>query len=308
MDGRPGHEKQTLGVLRALGGLTPIAVTRQPIHPPSTSTAIKNWLRYAVGLAAPHITAASPADFVIGTGSGTHIPMLLYKKKFAVRVVTCMTPDRLLRRRIDLCLVPHHDDTPPAANVFYTTGPPNDVIRCERHDGRAGLILVGGLDPKSHHWRTDDLSNQVDAILKKNQDVRWTLSSSPRTPADTCMVLEKLVSRYPSAVFFRSEDTPRGWVEAQYARCDRVWVTADSVSMVFEALTAGCRVGVLPVAWKRSDNKFVRGLDDLQRRGMIIYYTDWIRGNTVMIRGEPLEEAANCAKEILRRWWPDRLP
>ncbi len=307
LDGRPGHEKQTRGVIRALGGLTSVAVTPVPVRPASLWQAVVNWLRYAGILPVRAATGAGPADLVIGTGSHTHLPMLLYKKKYPTRVVTCMTPDRLIRGRIDLCLVPRHDNTPSAANIFYTSGPPNHVVRGKHHDGGAGLILVGGVDPKSHRWQTDVVTGQIEAILQKQGDLTWTLSSSPRTPEDTCVALERLVARYPEASFLRSADTPAGWVEAQYARCDKVWVTADSVSMVFEALTAGCRVGVLPVAWKVPDNKFVRGLEDLHRRGMITRFPDWVQGNATMQRGGMLDEAARCAREILRRWWPERL-
>lgn len=307
LDGRPGHEKQTRGVLKALSALTPVVVKRLRIRLPSLRTRLFNWLPIAAGLIVPSRAADSPVDLVIGTGSATHIPMLLYNKRYGTHTVTCMTPDLLLRCRMDLCLVPRHDRTPPAANIFYTSGPPNHVICRERHDSRAGLILVGGVDPKSHHWRTETVIRQVETLLKRKPDDRWTLSSSPRTPADTCAALQEIVARYPPAVFFRSADTPDGWVEAQYARCESVWVTADSVSMIFEALTAGCRVGVLPVAWKRPDNKFERGLRDLKQRGMITDYAEWIRRNERMKHGGPLNEADRCAREILRRWWPDRL-
>jgi mitochondrial fission protein ELM1 len=41
--------------------------------------------------------------------------------------------------------------------------------------------------------------------------------------------------------------TSPDWLPTQLARADQAWVTADSVSMVYEALTAGAAVGVLDV-------------------------------------------------------------
>ena len=111
----------------------------------------------------------------------------------------------------------------------------------------------------------------------------------------------------PRVTFFRSEDTAGGWIEAQYARNDRVWVTADSMSMIFEALTAGCRVGILPVKWKRSNNKFQKSLNYLFENNRVIPYQSWLEGQGLIAQAPPLDEASRCAKEILRRWWPDRL-
>ena len=86
-------------------------------------------------------------------------------------------------------------------------------------------------------------------------------------------------------------------------------MTADSISMVYEALTAGCSVGILPVEWLQRDNKFQQSLDILHEKKMIVYFDEWQTNARMTIpSAEPLKEATRCASEILRRWWPDRLP
>ena len=108
--------------------------------------------------------------------------------------------------------------------------------------------------------------------------------------------------------FFRSEDTPKGWIEEQYALNKTVWVTADSISMVYEALNGGCSVGILPVEWLKQDNKFVRSLAMLREKKMIVEFDDWQTGNQLPEPpAETFHEAWRCAREILRRWWPERL-
>jgi mitochondrial fission protein ELM1 len=135
----------------------------------------------------------------------------------------------------------------------------------------------------------------------------WTVSSSPRTPEETLASLEKLAKSHDNCIFFKSQDTPAGWVEEQYAMNGVVWVTADSISMIFESITAGCRVGVLPVEWKHSHNKFERSIDYLVQNGWAISYEGWHTGARSEVNRAPLDEADRCAKEILKRWWPDRL-
>ena len=247
-------------------------------------------------------------DLIIGTGSSTHIPMLLYQKTCKAKVVTCMSPDFPFNRRINLCFVPQHDRKKLVANRFFTVGPPNNLVYQDRHDTEKALILIGGVDIKSHRWRTETVVAQVRTILKENPSLTWTLSSSPRTPDDTISQIERLASQSPKVNFFRSAETPAGWIEAQYAQSDIVWVTADSISMIYEALTAGCRVGGLPVEWNQRDSKFQRSLDYLVQQGQISLYEMWVSNKGPMIRGARLDEASRCAREILERWWPDRLP
>lgn len=307
-DGRPGHEKQTQGILQALSRLTPTEVETRLIQRPSLPGSIQNWARYLVSFETARNKTKRPVDLIIGTGSSTHIPMLLYQKTCRAKVVTCMSPGFPLNRRIDLCFVPQHDRKKPAANRFFTVGPPNNLVYQERHDKEKALILIGGVDVKSHRWRTDRVVAQVGTLLSKNPSLAWTISSSPRTPDDMLLQIDKLASQSPNVDFFRSEETPAGWIEARYAQSDIVWVTADSISMIYEALTAGCRVGALPMEWKQSDSKFQRSLDYLVQNGHISLYETWVSNKDSMVRGVQLDEASRCAKEILKRWWIGRLP
>jgi len=307
-DGRLGHEKQTRGVLDALGRLTPVRIETIRVAPPNFKTVCLNWFNYLVSPAARFIKSDCQADLIIGTGTGTHLPMLVYKQKCGARVVTCMTPDFFLKGAIDLCFVPRHDRQKPAMNIFFTLGPPSTVLLSDAHDPGKGLILVGGLDPKSHYWRSETVLKQVENILSRNQRMQWTISSSPRTPRETIQQLERLAGQSSGAIFFRAEDTPAGWIEAQYAQNEVVWVTADSMSMIFEALTAGCRVGILPVKWKHRNNKFQESIDHLLENNYVTAYSSWLAEGGPMAKPGRLDEASRCAREILRRWWPERLP
>lgn len=309
-DGRLGHEKQTRGVLAALSRLATIEEAPRTVHPLSRAERTRLWLSFLVARARPVLPepGRKPADLIIGTGTATHIPMLLFKKKCPrARVVTCMTPDIPFRGRMDLCFVPQHDRQKLRDNIFETIGPPNNVAYTNTHDQRRGLILVGGVDPKSHHWDSEALMDQVKTLVKKGPDLRWTISSSPRTPPDTLHKLADLAVRIGGVEFFNSQKTSAGWIEEQYLQNFTVWVTADSVSMVYEALTAGCRVAILPVRWRRKNNKFQQSLDFLAANHYVTPYDAWLTAGYFTATGVRLDEASRCAQELLRRWWPNRL-
>jgi len=314
-DGRLGHEKQTRGILQALAAVTVTNVVHKKVLA-SPAAYCKNWAAYLLS-SLQNPTGGKffgSADLIIGTGTHTHIPMLLEKNSRRrhsgeqVRVVTCMSPDMLLRRKFDLCFVPMHDELPPRENIFTTLGPPCPVLSEKRHKPDRGLILIGGKDDKSHKWDTRKVAQQVETIIQAYPSVEWTISSSPRTPDDTCMELEAMVASHQQSTFYRSEDTPVGWVEEQYAENCMVWVTGDSMSMVYEALTAGCSVGILPVQWLQRDNKFQKSLDILGQKQLVADFNQWqMNAEMPVPPAEPFNEAQRCAREILRRWWPDRL-
>lgn len=314
-DGRVGHEKQTRAIMQALAELTGISVANRQVQV-SPGAYCKNLLSYLFDfLKTPNIKQFPiAADLIIGTGTYTHLPMLLEKKARAkiyrepVYLVTCMSPEQFLLDKFDLCCIPAHDKVGLRENIFITLGPPTPVMMPQKHHNDRGLILVGGVDRKSHRWDSRKVIEQIKIIIQKRPDIVWTISSSPRTPEDTNIDLEKIAAAMEQVNFFRSEDTAKGWIEEQYGLNKTVWVTADSISMVYEALNGRCSVGILPVAWLKPDNKFERSLAMLRQKKMIVEYSDWQNGvGLPEPPAEPFNEARRCAREILRRWWPNRL-
>ncbi len=304
LDGRPGHEKQSRGILRALGEKATVQVTEIPVSrlsAPGTIPALFRILFSKADLLAD--THLKPA-LVMGTGSGTHLHVLLFKKRYNVPAITCMAPDRIYRKGFDLCFVPAHDGLKDGGNIVTTLGPPNCSVDRGKHCSGHGLILLGGIDEKSHRWEDDKIITCLEKILERDNSIRWVISSSPRTPVKTVKMVEDLAAVHSCLSFFRFEDTPRGWVEQQYDRASVVWVTADSVSMIHEALTAGCKVGVLPVQWKKKNNKFKKSIAFLEDKGFVLSFEGWAKRKKEWSVHENFNEAQRCADIILQKWWP----
>ena len=64
-----------------------------------------------------------------------------------------------------------------------------------------GLILIGGIDSKSHVWDSGAIEEYVKQIVQREPEVIWTVSSSPRTPADTVQRLIVLGSEFEICIF-----------------------------------------------------------------------------------------------------------
>lgn len=307
-DTRAGHIKQTRGIIQALSELTPIEVTDIFLSDYGIWRSFFDWIIFLLSffkMKKKH--RSSGPDIIIGTGTHTHIPMLLYKQKNMGKVVTCMTPDRPLAKYMDLCFIPEHDLPQKADNIFITMGPPNTARNIHAHDPKQGLIVIGGVDKKTHDWNNEKIMLQVRHILSMQTDIFWTISTSPRTPEKMTFMLALLDKEFSGIRFVPFEKTPQGWIEDQYAKSKFTWVSADSVSMVYEALSAGCLVGVLSVDWKHKENKIARSVGLLEKNNKIVPFEVWKNNMTAWPAHSGLNEASRCAEEILQRWWPERL-
>jgi mitochondrial fission protein ELM1 len=306
-DGRPGHEKQTEGIIQALQRRVPVQVVRINVSSFSLIASSLQTCRLYFSKGGSSHPQISKGDFLIGTGSRTHLPMLLYKKQYAIPAITCMTPSFHLRKRFDLCFVPEHDAMMEEGNIMLTAGAPNWSVNKRQHQQECGLILLGGIDTNSHYWDSRQVVQMVEKIVKKESQKRWTVSSSPRTPEDTVLLIKQLAEKYGNIHFFDYRDTAAGWIEEQYDTNSLVWVTADSISMVYEAITAGCRVGIFPMQWVRKNSKFKRNEDVLLEKRLVTSFASWEQEGTTQVQNIELNEAQRCADRILQKWWRKNL-
>ncbi len=304
LDGRPGHEKQTLGIIKALEKKISVHLVNIKQQKLTLLQTLIRTCRLLFSKSGERNPLVENGDLLIGTGTGTHLSLLLYKRKYNIPAVTCMSPASYLRPYFDICFVPKHDGIDQFNNVFYTIGAPNCSEDKKLHEKNSGLILLGGIDRQSHHWDSKKISTMVEEIIAREDDIQWVISSSPRTPKQTVSEMENLVTQYNNCRFYDYKDTKRGWIEQQYDHSGPVWVTSDSISMMFEALSAGCNVGLLPVDWKNPKNKFKKNEEVLFRNKHAISYNEWDKVGMSWSASSGLNEAQRCADRILETWWP----
>ena len=291
VDGKSGHEKQSLGLAVALHRLHDaqrhdIDIRRQP-------TTLLDWV---LGRFQDDANLPAP-DLLIGAGHATHLPMLAARRARGGRIVVLMRPSLPLGL-FDLCLIPEHDRPPQRSNVIATRGALNAVAATGKNRPDRGLILVGG--PSAHFaWDDRVVADQVLAVVQANSAVSWQLTTSRRTPAG---FLAGLPADLPVNLGMAPHTaTPAGWLEEQLCESGQTWVTEDSMSMLYEALTAGCAVGLLRLPCRRP-NRISLGVEGLVHDGWVTPYETWQDSGTLPPPRSHFNEAARCAQLILAKW------
>ncbi len=281
VDDRPGHRRQSEGLLLALSRLARVEET--------VIEAGELRLRRSRpgGLTRP--------DLLVGAGRRTCTPMLGAALATGAATVALMDPGIPWRWLFDYAIVPRHDRLPEGPRTLVVDGVLNPLVPQKDSDPGRGLILVGG--PSRHvAWSDASLLRQIREAAMRDSRVSWTLTTSRRTPEG---FLEQ-VPELPNLRRLSWRQTPPGWLPGQLGRCGQAWASPDSVSMVYEALTAGCRVGVFDLPWK-GRSRLAEGLEDLIRRRMVTPLSRLAEGEALPPAARQLAEARRSARWLLDR-------
>ncbi len=202
-------------------------------------------------------------DLILGAGHATHPVLLRLARRYRAKSVVLMKPSLPLSW-FDLCIAPEHDfpTRRESPNLILTRGALNRVTP-GTGEKSGKLILLGG-PSKTHGW---DGAAILAMLAKATDRGGWDLTDSRRTP--------------------------EGFAAKE------VWVTEDSVSMIYEALTSGARVGLLPVPRLAKDSRVLRGIDRLVADGYLTPYARWAETQRMAGPPETLRETERCAEIIL---------
>ncbi|MEE8342806.1 MAG: mitochondrial fission ELM1 family protein [Gammaproteobacteria bacterium] len=290
-DGKPGHENQVMGLVNALGSL----ISLNPYFF-EARTSILNW---TLGRFPPGHTLPDP-DLLVGAGHGTHIPLITARRVRGGRIVLLMNPS-LPTAWFDMCIIPEHDQPRPASNILLSRGTLSRIRPCPQQHDKRGLVLIGG-PSRNYVWSDVSVIEQVRNVIRANPDWRWTLTTSRRTPLSFLQCLhtgsgaanENLELPDMALDIVTWPDTGPEWVFEQLREARRVWVTEESVSMVYDALTVGAEVGLISVPKSRS-GRVARGVQRLVEDGLVMPFECWRQGQELRPRTETFDEAARCA-------------
>ena len=290
-DGKPGHVNQSVGLAEALKRVTPTETHVIPSLP-----GWRAWLSLFIK-AMPCKTLPKP-DLIVGAGHATHVTLLAARHACGGHAVVLMKPS-LPRSWFDLCIVPQHDGIAADAHTLVTEGALNRIRPSASRNAQKGLLLIGGVS-RHFDWDSDAVQVQIKGILARAPETHWTLTTSRRTPADFLSGLPQ----YPNLYIVPHTETSSDWLPSQLGQSGTVWITPDSASMVFEALTAGADVGVfdLPVNPKSRVGWTIAHLADAER---ITRFVRWAAHGKLHPNLHPLAEADRCADWILK-WMKKR--
>jgi len=285
LDGKPGHEKQSRGLIQGLQALRPVHVNTIPL-----SGGLFQRLKQTQHTCAVLARTSRP-HLLIGAGHATHVPLLLARTLYGGRSIVLMKPS-LPVNCFDFVLIPKHDQPKKHARIIATEGALSPVKSGVKNK-QQGIILIGGPD-KRVVWNNEQLWRQIKTICSAQPEIHWQLSTSRRSPEDFILAGEKQTNLES----IQWQDSPAGWLVNQLAEASQCWVTQDSVSMLYEALSAHCAVGVLELA-SRKDNKISRNLSRLVAENYVTPFSQWNPKHRLTRSPHPLQEHLRCAKIIL---------
>ena len=291
-DGKPGHDNQSLGLVDALQRRIPIDMYDIPVRP----GAGLDWMigRFPTGSLLPD------PWLILGAGHSTHLPLLAARRARGGRAAVLMTPD-LPKSMFDLCVIPEHDRPKPASNILVTRGSLNRMQAATREKGDRGLLMIGG--PSRHyHWDYGMVLEQISRVIHFSPVKHWVLTTSRRTPAGFAeRVRQKIFNQNLKLSIFSWRDTADQWLSEQLGQACCAWITEDSVSMIYEALTARIPVGLLAVPPRRND-RVVRGVRNLVATSSIRTFSDWSAGHPLSRTEYIYDEANRVAAQICDQW------
>lgn len=306
-DGKKGHLSQTRGLAAAL---LERARAKAPQHAHGVHEVDVSKLSFAAKLFFKGKKLDLPRpNLILCAGHGTHLAALSLARHLRCLCMVCMKPS-LPMRLFDLCITPRHDLREGAVSgrrLFPTNGAINGIRPQPDVPKTETLILIGG-PSKSYNWDPELVINQL-SVIARHSTTPMVLTTSRRTPADFA---RDVAAASPSIRVVPVEETGPDWVPEHLAKAREVWVTQDSVSMVYESLSSCAPVGILEMAAKEGPHKpdasrIARGLNMLIGDGSVCRFTEWAKTHELPHRSEPLDEAGRAADYIIEHF-PKLLP
>ncbi|CBL46047.1 Conserved hypothetical protein [gamma proteobacterium HdN1] len=291
-DHKPGHTSQLHGLVDRLNAIAAVEV--RWVDATQIRFYWQDWLRKRW----PEQGFTHAPDIVTGAGSASHRLILLARRVFGCMASVIMRPSIPLSL-YDAAIVPRHDRPSERDNILITRGVMNTLKPREAGaDAPEHTMLIGG-ESKHFVWSSEQTLDQIQQVLEAEPSQQWTITNSRRTPEEFGVALSQ--KRWPQVNFCPHTETPKGWVANQLTRSAQVWVTPDSVSMVYEAITSGAATGLFSLP-PTQHGRIHEGLDQIRALKLYTPFEDWQQTHQLALPSEPLWEADRSARWLLERY------
>ena len=293
IDGKPGHQNQSEGLVAAIERRHACRCYDIPVQ--SGLNGIKGYLSasWALGKGLPL------PDLLIGAGHRTHIHLLAARKAYGGKAIVLMKPS-LPASFFDLSIIPEHDQYQGFARVLQTKGVLNSMRAAGPHHHTKALIMVGG--PSKHYdFDMHDLIKQIKQLVEDDSSKHYTLTTSRRTPASFVDELHKEIQPCANLEIVSVDKTKPGWVAEQLADVATAWISEDSVSMIYEALTARVAVGILNMTSKR-ESRLAWGVNQLIAANDVVRFDKLGAYKQHLSPSFNYFEADRCADWLHEQW------
>ncbi|PID43822.1 MAG: hypothetical protein CSB48_03280 [Proteobacteria bacterium] len=306
-DGKPGHLNQLKGLLFQLQNLAQVTARWVNVNDRESAWLKNSWLRCFT-----RQKGDFTPDIVIGAGRKTQKQVLILGR----HAQTCiLMKPHLPLFLFDYAIIPAHDNVAERKNVLTTEGVLNQVrpqtacpatghaeARAGQHP--PGLMLIGG-ESRHYEWSGASIISQVVSLVSNSQR-HWHLTNSRRTPDEFLPELRQQLAENNLAgrvSVFPHDTTGPDWLTNQYQCAEEIWVTPDSVSMVYEAITSGAATGLFDMTPLKT-GRIVTGINKLIEHHRVTPFACWKRSGKVH---RTREGTAFCEAERAARWLLEQL-
>jgi len=266
-DGRAGHVNQSVALAKYLN-LPYDVVEVVPRYPWSK---VVSYLLDRAGIRTAslfhEITLPHPEyGLVIAAGSLTYYMAKLLSGQLNAKSVTMMLPKGYGYDDYDTILAQRHDQPPKAPNIIeipanFAYVEPKGIYKVDR---KAVGIVIGG-DNGVFTLSKEALKIQLDQIIALFSGYEIAVTTSPRTSKE----IDALIASYGFDYEVIFSQKPLNPIPDFLEQCETVFITADSTSMISEAISfGGANVEILPLKSSK-ENKFVRFVNSLEQEGYL---------------------------------------
>lgn len=251
-DRRPGHFRKAEGIAKAIARHRPVAIDEITVDPPRLPGGLLQRLPFsarAARILLPLIWRIRPErmrrpDLIISSGSETLVPNVLLAAYFGCRNIFSGSIRRIPPTRFSAIVHTH-----PAARtrarhivVLLPSSVDPDVLALpqsfDQPAGRTIALLVGG-PARGFQFTAADWDALQRVILDTARSgIAWWVTSSRRTPDATADALKALVEAHPKNISFLDFRHSQPGSSDPLFNADAILVTADSDTMIAEAVAA----------------------------------------------------------------------
>jgi len=237
-DGRAGHFNQSIALAKHAGVRYDI-IEVIPRFPGSKAI---SYLFDRLGFESSRLFHHTPIPenqyaALIAAGSTTYYPAKILAKRLDTKAITMMLPKGFRYRDFDVIFAPIHDNPPPMPHIIpipanFAYIKPQKVYRPSTNKSIG--IVIGGSSAK-FSFDSEALRKILVQIRTLYPDHEFAVTTSPRTSRELEQCIESFEFDY-KVIYSR---TPINPLPDFIYSCERLFLTADSTSMISEAISAG---------------------------------------------------------------------
>lgn len=300
-DGKKGHLNQA-------GGLAEAILERAQQRQPELEHQIQilnvgklpRWKRFRYK---GEPDTAAKVNLVICAGHGSHLAAINLARLHKCACMVCMRPS-LPRCFFTLEFVPEHDlkaKDSKCKKIFPTKGVLNRAKKQDPESKKRNILFLIGGASREYKWDSEQLLNQITHIARYSSS-SIVLTTSRRTDPD---FIAEVSQACPNIHVVPYDQTDDAWYQRNLDTAKEVWVTRDSVSMVYESITAGIPTGLLEMEprtfIKGKVSRVTRGMEKLIADGQVANFTQWGQ-NHQLPTPTPLDEANRAADYVVEHF------